>query len=164
MRCDGELLSRFVDGELGEVQLEELTSHLARCASCRAEVGEMRRINQVLSAWGSVLRPVPSSTERRVRTSVERRRRLAPLLRLSKLSPPAVGSSIAALLLLLVVNTGPLYQAAAPASQSSPRVAPVIKRQSAPLQLARGRAAVVATNPGALQRLMVHHHFEALVN
>jgi hypothetical protein len=32
------------------------------------------------------------------------------------------------------------------------------------LQLARGRAAVVATNPGALQRLMVHHHFEALVN
>jgi hypothetical protein len=89
---------------------------------------------------------------------------MGPLLRLARFSPPAVGSSVAALLLLLMVNLGPVYQAATPATPTASPVAPVIKRQAGPLQLARGKAAFVATKPDLAEQYLVHHHFEALVN
>lgn len=164
MQCDAEMLSRFVDGDVHGAQAHDVTQHVKTCASCRRELSDMRRVNHVLYAWGSVRRPVPAHTERRVRATIERRRRLGPILRLTRFSPPAVGSSIAALLLLVAINVGPLYQTAAPAQPTATQVAPVIKRQAAPLQLARRRAAVVTTQPDSLQRLLVHHHFEALVN
>lgn len=164
MRCDADLLSRYADGELHGAQAREFSHHVKSCAACRQELSDLHRINHVLYAWGSVRRPIPVTTERRVRASIERRRRLRPLLRLARFSPPAVGSSIAALLLLLAINVSPLYQTATPAQPRSTQVAPVIKRQAAPLQLARRRAAVVTTQPSSLQRLLVHHNFEALVN
>lgn len=164
MRCDTELLSRFVDGEVQDGRAREVTQHLKTCASCRRELSELHRLNHVLYSWGSVRRPVPPSTERRIRSAIDRRRRFGAILRLTRFSPPAVGSSIAALLLLLAINVGPMYQSAAPAQPTATRVAPVIKRQAEPLQLARRRAAVVSTQPDSLERLLVHHHFEALVN
>lgn len=164
MRCDTQTLSRFVDGEVTETAARDVVHHLKVCTSCRRQVADMRRVNHTLYAWGGVRRPIPADTERRVLLSVGRRRRLAPILRLARFSPPAVGSSVAALLLLLAINLGPAYQAAAPAPQTATQVAPVIKRQAAPLQLARRRAAVVTTQPDSLQRLLVHRHFEALVN
>lgn len=164
MRCDAERLSRYVDAELEPAEMRRTERHIASCASCRRELAEIHQVNNVLYSWGSVLRPIPAATEHRVRVSVDRRRRLRPLLRLARFSPPAVGSSVAALLLLLMVNVSPLYQTAAPATPTPTHVTPVIKRQASPLQLARVRAAVVATEPSSLQRVMVHHHFEALVN
>jgi predicted anti-sigma-YlaC factor YlaD len=164
MRCNADTLSRYADGELGLVENDRVSRHIDVCSSCRHEVEELQRVNQVLYAWGASRRPIPVATEQRVRSSLERRRRMTPLLRLARFSPPAVGSSIAALLLLLMVNVAPIYQEAAPVQPSATQVAPVIKRQAGPLQLARGRAAVVATEPDTLQRILVHHHFEALVN
>jgi predicted anti-sigma-YlaC factor YlaD len=164
MQCDTDLLSQFVDGEVQGAQAREVSHHLKTCASCRREISDMHRVNHVLSSWGSVRRPVPAHTERRVRAAVERRRRLGPIFRLTRFTPPAVGSSIAALLLLLAINVGPMYQTASPAQPAATHVAPVIKRQAAPLQLARRRAAVVTTQPDSLQRLLVHRHFEALIN
>lgn len=141
-----------------------MVRHLQTCPDCRREVTDLKRVNQALYSWGAVRRPIPAATEHRVRVSIERRRKLAPLFRLARFSPPAVGSSVAALLLLLMVNLGPVYQSAAPPAVAKAQVAPVIKRQAGPLQLARGRAAVVATKPDSTQLFLVHHHFEALVN
>ncbi len=164
MRCDTDLLSRYADGELQGSSAREMAQHLKTCAACRYELSDMRHVNHVLYSWGSVRSPVPPETERRVRSAIERRKRLAPILRIARFSPPAVGSSIAALMLLLAINVGPMYQTASPAPPTATQVAPVIKRQAAPLQLARSRAALVTTQPDSLQRLLVHHHFEALVN
>jgi anti-sigma factor RsiW len=164
MRCDRDLLSLFVDGELSADQLRRLSLHLKECVACRVELAEIRRINDTLYSWGSVRRPIPAETERRVRASVAKRKRLARVQKIARFSPPAVGSSIAALLLLVTVNLGPLYQSASPARPAPTQVSHLIKRQSAPLQLARGRAAVVTTQPDALHRLMVRRHIEALIN
>jgi anti-sigma factor RsiW len=164
MRCDRHALSLYADGELSRERVGELTLHIAACQSCRQELIEIQRVNHILSSWGSVRQPVPTSTERRVHASVERRGRLSPVFRFSRLSPPAVGSSVAALVLLLTANLGSMYQAASPPRTPPAQVAHLIKRQSAPLQLARGRAAVVTTQPNTLPRLLVRRHIEALVD
>jgi|SRR5579884_60429 len=164
MHCDPLNLSLYSDGELSPEDYREMTLHLKRCRSCRRELAEIRRVNHVVSSWGSVRQPIPLQTESRIRGSVDRRSRLSPLLRLSRLAPPAIGSSLAALLLLLTVNFGSVYQMAVPSSPSHTQTWQQIKKQSAPLQLARVRAAVVSTQATNLPRLVVRRHLEASLN
>lgn len=87
--------------------------------------------------------------ETRVLGSVGRRRKFHLVLKLGKMMPAAVGSSIAAILVLASANAGWMYrQAAIPAAHpaiASSRSA--IVQQSAPLLKARQTSAIVAGHP-----------------
>ncbi len=48
----GERLSALIDGELSNAQRERVLSHLARCESCRQEVGTLRLLKRRMHALG----------------------------------------------------------------------------------------------------------------
>ena len=50
MKCDRELLSAYLDGELKGRSLGRLEAHLARCAACRDELERLRAMDRVLDA------------------------------------------------------------------------------------------------------------------
>lgn len=56
MECreTGEMLLAYVDGELGAETKERLTRHLARCASCAAELAAWKSIDQEVRALPSM--------------------------------------------------------------------------------------------------------------
>ena len=125
--CDPHLLSLYLDGELTLPARVSLEGHLSGCSSCRDELAALRRIDADIAAWGSRREPVPSDAESRVLHSVSRRRRFGPLLKLSSVTPAAVGTSIAALLLFVGANSGVLSQrpsatAVAPLRHSAQRL------------------------------------------
>jgi hypothetical protein len=73
--------------------------------------------------------------------SVERRRKISPLIALSRMVPAAVGTSIAAMLVLVSVNAGLLYQASAP-DRPTVYQTPSFANQSRKLTDARRAAAI----------------------
>ena len=149
-QCDRYALSLHLDRELPLPTRRALNEHLLTCAACRQELEELRRLDQVLHEWGSSRRPVPQQAEARILASVERRR-LRPLLGLSRMMPAAVGSGIAALLVVMSANLGWLYQNSGGATRSggAAQVQRIIEKQSTPLQNARRTSAMlgVRTTP-----------------
>lgn len=143
--CDVDLLSHYVDGSLMLPARIELESHLKSCCACRQELESLRRIDAMLQSWGSVRTPVPDRAHHRILRTVERRKRLAPLLALNRMMPAAVGSTIAALLILGSVNLGVLYQTSAPSTSgtSSPTLSAAVIKQSSTLVRARRTSAVI---------------------
>ncbi|MGI8968423.1 MAG: zf-HC2 domain-containing protein, partial [Chloroflexota bacterium] len=104
MNCDFDLLSLYLEHGLTLPRRVRLEEHLRTCSTCRRELRELRRVDQVLSPWCALRSPVPASVENRVARSVRRRRRLKPLFALSRVMPAAVGTTAAALLVLVSVN------------------------------------------------------------
>ena len=144
MRCDQPALSRYLDGDLTLPARRELENHLAGCDVCRRELAELRMVDEVLSEWGTVQVPVSSTSDREVLSAVDRRRRLAPLFALSRMTPAAVGSCIAAVLVFMTFNLAGIHQdrfAHPPGTQSS-TVQMIIQKQSAPLLNARRGSAI----------------------
>lgn len=155
--CDRADLSHFLDGELSPERYRVVAQHLRGCESCRAELNDLRHVTQVLQRWGSTRVPVPAHTEHRVHRTVERRRKLAPLFALSRVTPAAVGSTIAALLVLVTVNLNAPYQAAH--QQSQPTVAQKsLKKQSRPLLYARAKSAVMGDRSDNVIPALERHH------
>jgi hypothetical protein len=74
--------------------------------------------------------------------SVERRRRTSPFVALSRMVPAAVGTSIAALLVLVSVNAGLLYQGQSAAGSHNVSPTPSFVNQSRKLTDARRAAAI----------------------
>jgi anti-sigma factor RsiW len=140
--CDNDALSRFVDGELSPERYRQVAYHLRECSRCRAQLVEMRKVTQILQRWGNVRVPVPVHTEQRVRGTVERRRRFAPLFALSRMTPAAVGSTIAALLVLVTVNLNGAYPGVHTQAQTSAD-RKTLQQQSRPLLYARAKSAVI---------------------
>jgi hypothetical protein len=50
----GNLLSALVDGELGGVQLDRASAHLAGCAACQAEAAQLRMLKRELRTLGDL--------------------------------------------------------------------------------------------------------------
>lgn len=125
-RCRPETLTRVLDGGLSPADTLALEAHVRRCESCRTELDSLRRVDALVGALGQRERPFPARAGARIERTVERRRKLGPLLALSRMMPAAVGTSAAALLILVSVNIGVLYQSqtipAAPGAASSPQV------------------------------------------
>jgi|GEM_PF-485236 len=48
--CDGELLSRFTDGEVSDRERRIVTAHLEKCSDCRRALAEHRRFSSLLQS------------------------------------------------------------------------------------------------------------------
>lgn len=147
--CDADRLSRFLDGDLESDEYRETADHLRQCSECRQELAALRQADGAVWAWGARREPVPPATEARLHRSIQRRKRLRVIFAVSRMMPAALGTSVAAVLVLLSANLSPLYQAS---RQPTPGNVGVIssqslKQQSTPLLYARAKSAVVSTNP-----------------
>jgi anti-sigma factor RsiW len=107
--CSPYGLSRYLDGELRLPDRREIESHLKVCHHCADELEVLRRLDREVRLWSERRRPIPVQSEMRILETVERRRRARPVRALGRMIPAAVGSSIAALLVLVSVNWGSLY-------------------------------------------------------
>lgn len=66
-----ERINRYIDGELGYLEVAELQSHLSFCPDCADEIGQMGAVRVTLAAWGELeLAPAPGFAAR-VRAAVE---------------------------------------------------------------------------------------------
>jgi anti-sigma factor RsiW len=60
-----EQLNRYIDGELGYVEVAELQRHLSFCPECTTELRELSTLRGTLAAWGrTMLAPSPGFSER----------------------------------------------------------------------------------------------------
>ena len=143
--CDLDALSRYLDGDMSLPVRREMESHLRGCVSCREELQQLQRVDMILLHFGGASVPVPSAAGQRMAGSVQRRRRLAPLIALSRMMPAAVGSSVAAVLVLLSVNMGILSHNRI-GEQGNLVVTPMLQhfaKQSTPLIKARRMSAML---------------------
>ena len=157
--CDQDVLSLYLDGALTLPQRVNFESHLRACEDCTRELVTMRRIDQVVMSWGQVRTPVPERTNQRVARSVERKRRLGPLTSFGRMVPAAFGTGIAALLVLVSVNSGIINQTTptAPAGGTSTVPSRVLINRSARLISARRSSAVFGSYPTKSVSPAVHH-------
>jgi anti-sigma factor RsiW len=62
--CHGQL-NRYIDGELGYVEVAELQQHLSFCPDCASELRELSDVRTTMAAWGrTMLAPSPGFAER----------------------------------------------------------------------------------------------------
>ncbi len=115
-RCNPHTLSRYLDGELSLPARTALEQHLLTCPTCSQELEALRRLDKVVESWGGRRQPISIESETRILQSVVRRRRSRRAASLAKMMPAAVGTSVAALVVLVSANVGWLYQ-------SEPRLA-----------------------------------------
>lgn len=143
-RCERQKLSQYLDGELPFPDAVSVRRHLAQCQRCQDEMKSLREVNQALAAWGAQQLPVPPRTDVRVRQSWERSHALSPVLSWAKMMPAAVGTSAAALLLLVTANIGSFLHTQQPTAPSVAAVENIrgLARQSRPLLLARRASAI----------------------
>lgn len=143
--CDPIQLSRYVDGELSPPERGAVNVHLRSCTVCARHVAELREMNDVLRAWGAHRTALPLSAELRIRDTVLQRRashRFRSLLSFGRMTPAAVGSSIAAVLVLLSVNMHGAYPTRSASEVAWATQQSSIKRQAAPLLKARRSSAI----------------------
>lgn len=144
--CDLDVLSLYLDGSLALPARVQLEDHLRRCRPCSDELELLGAMDRMLLSWGEVRTPVPGVTHDRIMRSVDRKRRLVGVLSLGRMMPAAVGTSAAALLVLVTVNLSGLYRN--PASTPTPvqqNVPGKIVRQSAPLIHQRRTSAILGS-------------------
>jgi anti-sigma factor RsiW len=162
--CDPNVLSLYLDKELPLPESREVQQHLAICKTCRKELESLKRVDNIVESWGKSRTPLPVRTEARIRKSVSSRRHFRPLLALSRVMPAALGSSIAALLVLVSASQGWLYRTptAQNTAAASVAVEKIIKKQSAPLYKARATSAMfgVRSNSQTDQAPRRHTVFE----
>jgi predicted anti-sigma-YlaC factor YlaD len=140
--CKTDALSLFLEGGLSVAEHRDVAEHLRSCARCRQELAALRQVDRVVAAWGASRAAVPAHTEARIQRSVEKRHRFAPFLALSKMMPAALGTSMAALLVLVTVNLTPLYRGGVTQSPGTAHIvaSKALKDRSAPLRFQRGKS------------------------
>lgn len=103
-------LCRYADGELTLRDSRGLVEHIRVCTRCQEELNIVRKVDRVLEGWGRRREQIPNSTESRIIESVSRPRRFPRVFALGNMMPAALGSSVAALLVVISVNFGWQYQ------------------------------------------------------
>jgi predicted anti-sigma-YlaC factor YlaD len=160
--CRSDMLSRYLDDVLTLSERRQLEEHVDRCDPCRQELEALRRIDHLLKVWGSRRRPLASNTDVRIARSIDRRRRLPRIVAMSKMMPAAVGSCIAALLVVVSINVGLLYQQNQVASGPATAHQHSFVNQSRALVNARRAAAIqgmVTVQPQAIPRHRMQFDF-----
>ncbi len=144
--CDPNALSRYLDGELCISRRMEINEHLRACTACTQELARLRTLDQMVRVWGVTRAPLPAASDRRIKETVSLRRLAhrarAPFV-LGRMAPAAVGSSIAALLVLLSVNMHGAYPTRSASEIAWATQQSSIKRQAAPLLKARRSSAIL---------------------
>jgi anti-sigma factor RsiW len=145
--CDVDVLSRYLDGDLSLPARRDMDRHLSTCQDCAAELDVLRRNDHVLWSWGLRRTPLPEAVEQKIMRDVGKRKRLGPLVAISRMMPAAVGTSVAAMLVLVSVTlSGQYAQRQAGAALSASKTAQqTIHKQSKPLLRIRGTQAIVGT-------------------
>ncbi|HEX6507483.1 MAG TPA: zf-HC2 domain-containing protein [Chloroflexota bacterium] len=165
--CDPEALSRYLDGDLGFTARQELNRHLRECRLCSNELAELRNIDNVLRTFGAKRTPLTGAADARITHAVQKRRqhgRFSSFLALSRMMPAAVGSSIAAVLVVLSVNMHQVYPAHSSADAAWARQQSSIKRQAAPLLKARQSAAILSGQVKSTATVQPRHRLFLNVN
>jgi predicted anti-sigma-YlaC factor YlaD len=149
-QCDLSALSELLDGELSLPAQRDLQRHLRSCVGCRTELEALRRVDAVIGSWSLRADRIPPSTEARIQHSIERRRGLARVLAFSRMMPAAVGSCIAAILVVMSANLGMLYQVKpnVTTQPSATSARQLIQKQSVPLLNARRSSAILSGRVG----------------
>jgi anti-sigma factor RsiW len=143
--CDPTTLSRYVDGDLSPLERAHFNGHLKTCRICTLEVIRLRKMDDILRTWGAQRAPLPVAADSRITETVRRRRRantVRAFLSVSRMTPAAVGSTIAAVLVLLSVNMHGAYSARSASEIAWATQQSSIKRQAAPLLNARRSSAI----------------------
>ena len=124
------MMSEFVDGELGAEQSAWFKEHLEVCAECRVALSEFTRIDNQLTAWGQRLSAQnPPAAKAREQLAA----RLAPP-RAIRWMPAAAAAAIAAALVLAVIppheKPVPVDREAAAAFVEIPYLPPLDPREN----------------------------------
>lgn len=144
--CDPKALSLYVDGDLSFAKRGQINHHLRSCHACTGELKRLREMDDVLRTWGAQRTPLPSTADTRITETVRRRRhahRARAFFGVSRMAPAAVGSSIAAVLVLLSVNMHGAYPTRSATETAWATQQSSIKRQAAPLLKARRSSAIL---------------------
>jgi hypothetical protein len=74
MDCGGvrALINRYIDGELGYVEIAEFQQHLDFCPDCSLELRELGDLRGILAAWGEIRLAPPPGFADRIMAAVER--------------------------------------------------------------------------------------------
>ena len=158
--CDLDILSRYLDGDLSLPARRDMDRHLASCRDCAGELDALRRNDHMLWSWGLRRAQLPASVDQRIIRNVKKRRRLGPLVAVSRMMPAAVGTTVAALLVVVSVTlTGQYSQRTGNVALPSPNTEQrAIMKQSKPLIHNRRTQAIVgAGTPQLLIRAPMHH-------
>ncbi len=146
MTCyEQDALSRYVDGELSPLERGHINGHLRSCSACSREIARLRAMDDILRAWGTRRAALPQAADKRINDTVRRRRQTGAVrtfLSVSRMTPAAVGSTIAAVLVLLSVNMHGAYSARSASEIAWASQQSSIKRQAAPLLKARRSSAI----------------------
>jgi anti-sigma factor RsiW len=67
----GERVNRYIDGELGYVEVAELQQHLSFCPRCAAELAQMSEVRAAMAEWGGLELAPPRGFAERVMAAVE---------------------------------------------------------------------------------------------
>jgi anti-sigma factor RsiW len=67
----GERVNRYIDGELGYVEVAELQRHLSFCPHCAAELAAMSEVRGAMAEWGGLELALPRGFAERVMAAVE---------------------------------------------------------------------------------------------
>lgn len=157
IRCDVSLLSRYLDAELTLPERRGVEIHLATCTRCRSELEAIQRTDRALRSWASRREPIPLTTEERVLASSEKRSRVSSILALSRVMPAALGSSVAALLVLATVNAGIVNTPSVASRQTPGPSRSVLEKRSAPLVNARRVSAILGERPSDQESIIPLH-------
>lgn len=144
--CDSMLLSRLLDDDLTPEENVRLRAHVGACSHCARELESFKNVDAILRQWGAQRTPLPASADLRITETVRRRRgrnQLRSFFALGRMTPAAVGSTIAAVLVLLTVNMHGAFPARTPTETAWARQQSSIKRQAAPLLTARRSSAIL---------------------
>lgn len=144
-RCQPQKLTRLLDGGLTPADTLALQAHLRQCDGCRDELESLRTVDRLVATLNERERPFPARAGARIERTVQRRRRLGPVLALSRMMPAAVGTSIAGMLILVSVNIGVLYQSQSIPATPGAASSPLVLRQSQELSNNRRISAILGT-------------------
>jgi anti-sigma factor RsiW len=167
MCCDSTTLSRYLDGELSVVERGKITSHLRGCSACSRELARLRELDDVLRVWGAHRAPLPAATDLRITRTVRRRRMahgVKSFFGVGRMAPAAVGSSIAALLVLLSVNLHGVYPTRSASETAWATQQSSIKRQAAPLLKARRSSAILGGQAKVATETLGRHINTSVLN
>ena len=66
-----ERINRYVDGEMGYMEVAELQAHLSFCPDCAAELAQVGEVRGALATWGRLALAAPPGIAERVTAAVE---------------------------------------------------------------------------------------------
>jgi len=105
VHCQLSTLSRYLDSDLEHAEWSRVNAHLRTCGDCSRELARLKDADEALIRWAGTFSPIPMQTNARIIQSVEKHHTRSRFS-LSSMVPAALGSTVAAFLVLISANVG----------------------------------------------------------